>query len=532
MELAGDALALLEHRFAGDPHPQGAGLLRDLAAQQRDPEQRHHDQTAEHGNHADQTAHGPQAGRLQHLQVRRLPQQQHGALRPGAEAAVRRRFHQGDAGEPQAGTRPQVLQGLGRRQFRTQRHAVGKQAQLHPLGGAEDVQQLRLHLDEFGVERAVEQVLHRRRHGLDRLPLRRHFAVQARIDQAGAEALHVREADHLDTLAGLQGLGLDQADRQRRGARRRRRHRLAGPLRAGDRLGHEVAHKQPAVVKGRQHAAADAHAVPARLALGRIEAQQAGRGQGLDGRRRRRRHAHLDLRPVGHAQVGKNELAAVVDAAGGQPRDDQFGIDPGLQIRGRRRIDAHLQHLVADRQVQQRPVFLGRRQAAADALHAHALVVVAAAAQVVVAGRRGRGRFALADDGEGLRLDAGEVEARRGDAGDLHHVAHLQPVGVGFGAEKSAAAGVLEKHRAGRIDEADHAAQLHRQAVERLVRRQGPHLGGLAQHLLGQAGNGQQQPGGQQRLHACGTGGRPAGKCKPLLRQWRISAWTRHLGPA
>ena len=107
--------------------------------------------------------------------------------------------------------------------------------------------------------------------------------------------------------------------------------------------------------------------------------------------RRGRDLSDLNITPVGDAQIRKNELAAVIDATGGEGGDAQPGVDElwrGLQ----RRIDPHLDDATAHGEAQQRAIFIQRRQRAPEALDDDALIMKAPRGEVVKVGRNARWR--------------------------------------------------------------------------------------------------------------------------------------------
>src|SRR5690606_31532086 len=125
----------------------------------------------------------------------------------------------------------------------------------------------------------------------------------------------------------------------------------------------------------------------------------------------------FEIAPVATAQVGLDELAAVVHLPGGETGDADPRIDEALPA-FRRRLDASLDDPRAEveAEAEEGSGLLVRRDRPDDALDGDALVMVAAREQIVEVHRDRLGQAGMAEDLELRIVDTGEVEAGEGDA--------------------------------------------------------------------------------------------------------------------
>ena len=165
------------------------------------------------------------------------------------------------------------------------------------------------------------------------------------------------------------------------------------------------------------------------------------------------------ITPIHDAQVGEDELAAIIDAACGQSGDAQTCVD---DVRGGvgRRIDTHLDHAAAHGQAQQRAVFIQRRQRAAKTFNQDSLVMKTARGEVVIGRRSSGGRRFVPEDLQLVDIDSGKIES--GERGALypHAVSDAEVVAGRFEVQVGAGGVVLHQNSAAAFHEADDGGEL------------------------------------------------------------------------
>ena len=358
----------------------------DLSALEREQNEGEQHEPAEQGDGENESAGIPKGRGAEHLHVLERAEEERGAVGLGAEAFVRGGgLDEADAGELAGGAELEPRRVFFQKEG-ADGGAAGGEAQLVAVGGAEEVVQHggRGELDEVGIVRAVLKLTQGDAGGGWRLGGL--AAEHLRIGQRGAEACHDRKAGDLGEIAREEGWGggeMNGDGRGKRGLRWLVVFDLSRRWWRGD-----IAQEDAAILKRGQHGAANAGTVM-RL-VRRAKAQQ--RGDGDDGQRLGRGGAlrEGDIAPVGDTQIGKHELAAVIDATGGKSGDAQSGIDErwrGLQ----RCINPHLDDTTAHGEAQQGAIFIQRRQRASKPLDEHSLIVKAPGGEIVV-DRRNRCR--------------------------------------------------------------------------------------------------------------------------------------------
>jgi len=207
----------------------------------------------------------------------------------------------------------------------------------------------------------------------------------------------------------------------------------------------------------------------------------------------------LDVGGAGDEEMGLDELAAVVDAAGGEALDFDEGVLPGGGGRGGG-IEADVEELLAEGDGEAGLIFVEGGGAADDAADADELVVEAAGGEVVEGGILGGRGGAVGEDFDLGGFDAGEVEAFEGGAPDADEVADEEIGDPGLGAEEGAGVGVLDEDSGGVGNVGDAGLEVDGEGLLGLFEGQGADGGGGGEGLLGEEGAAERQ-GEEEGMH-------------------------------
>jgi hypothetical protein len=187
-----------------------------------------------------------------------------------------------------------------------------------------------------------------------------------------------------------------------------------------------------------------------------------------------------------------DELAAVVDATGGEALDFDQGVVP-LGGGRERSVEADVEELLAESDGEASVFVVGGGGAADDAADADELVVKAAGGEVFIGGILGGRWGAVGEDFNLGGVDAGEVEAFEGGAADADEVADEEVSDAGWGAEEGAGFGVLDEDGGGVGDVGNAGLEVDGEFLFGLVEGKGADGGGGGERCLSRAGAGERQ---------------------------------------
>jgi hypothetical protein len=195
----------------------------------------------------------------------------------------------------------------------------------------------------------------------------------------------------------------------------------------------------------------------------------------------------VEVRLTVDEEVGLDELAAVVDATGGEALDFDQGVVPVVGRR-ERSVEADVEELLAESDGEASVFVVGGGRATDDAADTDELIMKAAGGEIFKGGILGRRWRAVGEDFDLGGVDAGEVEAFEGGAADADEVAYEEVGNAGLSAEEGAGFGVLDEDGGGVGEVGDAGLEVDWEFLLGLVEGKGADGGGGRKRCLSEDG--------------------------------------------